>query len=161
MTQISAELCSYLIVHRAQVTVTFIGSSGPVVKVLHDASEVLNSIGSCQHGIVAYLLTLQTRIERIAFGTEPKPWILHLIHHPFVQVFFFFFRRIILIETTVAPLYSPVIIIANTRHYATVRNSVFGLRHIIEPGVIHNGGSMTVFLQPVFISEFFYRYRGT
>ena len=61
---------------------------------------------------------------------------------------------------TVTPFDGPYVIIVDTWEDAGARNAVLRLCHIIEAGVIHDTGCMTVFLHPFLVAQAVYRHRA-
>ena len=60
---------------------------------------------------------------------------------------------------TIPPLYSPQIVIINAGKQSCTRNAVLWLCHIIEAGIVHNTGGMSVTLHPATISQTVHRHR--
>ena len=153
MIRITSILTNNTSPHFHAVLVLVVRLTCPLWELCYDTFQVLNTIITRLHIVISKLFCLCTWVFILTLTTKPKPWILCkngccLSHQLLLLVHLIFELWTILI----APTDCPLVVIVHTWEESALRNAIFWLCNVIETSVVHNAGSVTMFLYPLLIA---------
>ena len=128
------------------------------INLIHHTLEVLHTIVTGLHAVVAEVLGLATWVHTTTFTTAiPQTRIiLQYLCHLFTQLFLLLEWIRELRTILVSPLDSPLIVVVDTWEESFLIDAVLWLCHVVEAGVVHDRSGMTVFLYPSLVAQFLY-----
>ena len=158
MPHIPAKLPYQLFVYLFQIVVFVILFTRPFRQFGQDPLQVPDAIFTGLHIVVAQVFRLGPGVLVESFATEPQPGVrLKAIDDPAVddlRIFLGIFGAGI----GIPPLDGPTIILTDTGKEIFFRDTVFRLRNVVEPCIVHDGRSMPVNIQPGPVAELFHRH---
>ena len=131
-------LAQHLVVQLLELAVVLALLVGPLPEVGDDAFQVRDPVLAGPHRIVAQRLSGGGRVV-LAASAVPVHRIVGLFLDPFVERSLFGVGAVCPGDGPVSPPNGVQVIGADAGHEAHA--FVFGLRHVVEPGVVHNGRS--------------------
>ena len=147
MAVVADKLHHHLAINILQIVVSFIRSTGPFGQTGQDKFQIADTQFVGTHLVVPEVFVLFARVVGVGLRTEPETRIALFRDNPLIQGIGFGLGRGEVRETAIAPLDGPQVVVSDTRIEQFATNAVFGLRHIVKAGIVHNRGRVAVLFE--------------
>ena len=164
MSHVAHKLVANLPIHRFQVLVVDVAFVvGPLGQFLQFALQVHDAVFAGLHGVVAQVLGLSARVVLVGLAVAPPQArvVLHvLLHEEALQLLVVLVLVLGVQHGRVSPFYGPAVVVVDAGEDFVLRHAILGLSHVVESGIVHDAGRVSVLSHPGLVPQFLHGHRA-